>query len=365
MSLVKYNLNASFFDVLGRISNCDVSISPGSAGSAQIALQRVFALLSLSPVVKWSDVIESNIAIEDLPPKDAVNYNTYRLRLVDQVNGDIEYIYVPSANLTRLGPNSDSIPPTSEVFTLVKEDIQDIYVTRAGNRATLTAIDYIIQPSSIFPSQVGANNYAPLQTKTVTYKEDGDYIVSADDGYLLKEVDITVDVEPLPEQVKVVNITQNGFTMVSPDPGFQLRGVDINVNVPRPADIYEWALSFQGVEFFKNAVGTVWKFSISSVVFIPPNTTGMYYYYNDNRIHIWQTSSFGVNLPSGGPIASLLITPGVVPSSATEITFTDEVDTSGSGIYTDTEVYVQDGLYAAKRCYFALPSNYSLLVTVQ
>lgn len=72
------------------------------------------------------------------------------------------------------------------------------------------------------------------ETKSVTITENGTTTVTPNEGKVLSQVDVTVDVPnvPTPTQEKEVSIDTNGTTVVTPDEGYDLSKVTVNVNVP-------------------------------------------------------------------------------------------------------------------------------------
>ena len=65
---------------------------------------------------------------------------------------------------------------------------------KVNNLCTLTAIEYVNQRNTLFPSQIGGATFAPQQVKTVNVTENGQIIVNPDPGYILGRVIVNVNV---------------------------------------------------------------------------------------------------------------------------------------------------------------------------
>ena len=85
-------------------------------------------------------------------------------------------------------------------------------------------------------SMLGGGTTRPVETKTVSYDRNGAYKVTPSSGYVMSEVNVTVNVPPKEEQEKSRDITVNGTYSLTPDYNKVLSKATVNVNVPSRYD---------------------------------------------------------------------------------------------------------------------------------
>ena len=195
MSLTQFYNGRMIMDYTGKLAPVRIRIDQNDSENASNALGNICNLLSKGQqIVETGEYTDYQI-VTAFPDNSAMNYNVFRLTLVDNVdNSNKEYVYIPSANLSLLVDNLDYIPSSSALFTQIAGYIQPYYRSRLNNLCTLTAIEYVNQRNTLFPSQIGGATFAPQQVKTVNVTENGQIIVNPDPGYILGRAIINVDV---------------------------------------------------------------------------------------------------------------------------------------------------------------------------
>lgn len=232
MSQTQFYNGRMIMDYSGKLAPVRMRIDSSQSEAASAALSNLCNILSLGKqIVETGEYTDYQI-VTAFPDNSAINYNVYRLTLVDNIDpSNKEYMYIPSANLSLLNDNLDYIPDTSSTFTQIAGYVQPYYRSRLGNGCTLTAIEYVNQRNTIFPSQVGTATFAPQQVKTTNITENGQYIVNPDSGYIMGRNIINVNVASYPTQTKSVTYTENGDYTITPDTGYLLANASITVNV--------------------------------------------------------------------------------------------------------------------------------------
>lgn len=195
MSAIQFYNGRMIMDYTGKLAPVRMRIDQNQSEEASSALSNICNLLSKGQqIVETGDYTDYK-TVTAFPDNSAMNYNVFRLTLVDNVdNSNKEYVYIPSANLSVLVDNLDYIPPSSALFTQIAGYIQPYYRSRLNNLCTLTAIEYVNQRNTLFPSQIGTATFAPQQVKTINVTENGQVIINPDSGYILGRVIINVNV---------------------------------------------------------------------------------------------------------------------------------------------------------------------------
>lgn len=195
MSAIQFYNGRMIMDYTGKLAPVRMRIDQNQSEEASSALSNICNLLSKGQqIVETGDYTDYKI-VTAFPDNSAMNYNVFRLTLVDNVdNSNKEYVYIPSANLSVLVDNLDYIPPSSALFTQIAGYIQPYYRSRLNNLCTLTAIEYVNQRNTLFPSQIGTTTFAPQQVKTINITENGQVIINPDSGYILGRVIVNVNV---------------------------------------------------------------------------------------------------------------------------------------------------------------------------
>ena len=195
MSGIQFYNGRMIMDYTGKLAPVRIRIDQNQSEEASSALSNICNLLSKGQqIVETGEYTDYKI-VTAFPDNSAMNYNVFRLTLVDNVDkSNKEYVYIPSANLSVLVDNLDYIPPSSALFTQIAGYIQPYYRSRLNNLCTLTAIEYVNQRNTLFPSQIGTATFAPQQVKTINITENGQVIINPDPGYILGRVIINVDV---------------------------------------------------------------------------------------------------------------------------------------------------------------------------
>lgn len=195
MSLTEFFNGRMIMDYTGKLAPVRIRIDQNDAESASSALSNIINLISNGRQIVETGEYNDYQIIQSFPDNSANNFNCFRLTLVDNMDSSVkEYVYIPSAKLEVLSNNLEYIPDTSSLFQQIASYIQPYYKSRLGNGCTLTAIDYVIQRNTIFPSQIGAATFAPQQVKTTNITENGSYTVEPDPGYILGRNIINVNV---------------------------------------------------------------------------------------------------------------------------------------------------------------------------
>lgn len=228
---VEFYTGLQIADATGQTAPVRMRIDGNQSDEASAALQDCVNLLSNGKAIVETGEYYDYMVVQNVDPQ-SMRYKTYRLTLSDSVTAYKEYIYIPCANTSLLIDDPNYISPGSTLFTQVAQLIEPYYKSRLGNSCTLTAIEYIIQSNTIFPSQVGGATFAPQQVKEISVTSNGQTIVNPDSGYILGRVIINTTVQPTPETEKTVSITSNGTTEIYPPDGYTLSKVIANVNVP-------------------------------------------------------------------------------------------------------------------------------------
>lgn len=195
MSLTEFFNGRMIMDYTGKLAPVRIRIDQNDAESASSALSNIINLISNGRQIVETGEYNDYQIIQSFPDNSANNFNCFRLTLVDNMDSSVkEYVYIPSAKLEVLSNNLEYIPDTSSLFQQIASYIQPYYKSRLGNGCTLTAIDYVIQRNTIFPSQIGAATFAPQQVKTTNITENGSYTVEPDPGYILGRNIINVNI---------------------------------------------------------------------------------------------------------------------------------------------------------------------------
>lgn len=92
------------------------------------------------------------------------------------------------------------------------------------------------QKITISEAMLGGGTTRPTETKTATYNKNGEYTIKPTSGYVMSEVNVTVNVPPKEEQEKSRDITVNGTYSLTPDYNKVLSKATVNVNVPSRYD---------------------------------------------------------------------------------------------------------------------------------
>lgn len=233
MSSTQFYNGRMIMDYTGKLAPTRIRIDQNQSEEASTALSNICNALSAGQQLVETGEYTDYKTVTTFPDNSAINYNVYRLTLIDNIDDSVkEYVYIPSAKLSLLTNNLDYIPSSSTIFTQIANYIQPYYRSRLNNLCTLTAIEYVNQRNTIFPSQVGTATFAPKQVKEISVTSNGQTIVNPDSGYILGRVIINTTVQPTPETEKTVSITSNGTTEIYPPDGYTLSKVIANVNVP-------------------------------------------------------------------------------------------------------------------------------------
>ena len=264
MSLTQFYNGRMIMDYSGKLAPVRMRIDSSQSEAASAALSNLCNILSLGKqIVETGEYTDYQI-VTAFPDNSAINYNVYRLTLVDNIDpSNKEYMYIPSANLSLLSDNLDYIPDTSSTFTQIAGYVQPYYRSRLGNGCTLTAIEYVNQRNTIFPSQVGTATFAPQQVKTTNITENGQYIVNPDSGYIMGRNIINVNVASYPTQTKSVTYTENGDYTITPDTGYLLANASITVNVTSSLIYYDTV----------NVGGTLYEINSTNFIKATANVT--------------------------------------------------------------------------------------------
>lgn len=235
MSSTQFYNGRMIMDYTGKLAPTRIRIDQNQSEEASAALSNICNALSAGQQLVETGEYTDYKTVTTFPDNSAINYNVYRLTLIDNVDDSVkEYVYIPSAKLSLLTNNLDYIPSSSTIFTQIANYIQPYYRSRLNNLCTLTAIEYVNQRNTIFPSQVGTATFAPKQVKEISVISNGQTIVNPDSGYILGRVIINTNVPETPTQSAEETYTANGEYNILPDIGYALDSVLITVNVPPP-----------------------------------------------------------------------------------------------------------------------------------
>lgn len=272
MSLTQFYNGRMIMDYSGKLAPVRMRIDSDQSEAASAALSNLCNILSLGKqIVETGEYTDYQI-VTAFPDNSAINYNVYRLTLVDNIDSSVkEYMYIPSANLGLLSDNLDYIPDTSSTFTQIASYVQPYYRSRLGNGCTLTAIEYVNQRNTIFPSQVGTATFAPQQVKTTNISENGQYIVNPDSGYIIGRNIINVNVPNTPSQSKSATYTSNGNYTIYPDSGYLLDSAAITVNVASSSGTFN-RIGLYGLEVYINSTNFTKATSEVTVSYISSTT---------------------------------------------------------------------------------------------
>lgn len=189
-------------DYTGKQAPARIRVANNNFSNGIAALRYITALLSTGSFAATETSTTNQIAITDDITNNAINYNVYRLTLVDNVDTTHkEYVYIPSANLSLLTNQDEGIPSTSSLFSAIKSSIENVYISNENNSCTLTAIEYITQRNTIFPTQVnvfsaGGGDPGSITTIAldITATENGSYSYTPPENYAYNKVRLTVNV---------------------------------------------------------------------------------------------------------------------------------------------------------------------------
>lgn len=269
MSLTQFYTGRLILDYTGKLTETRIRIDQNQSEAASNALGDICNILSIgSQLVETGSYTDYKI-LQNFPQPNAVNYNTFKLTLTDNVDNSCqEYIYIPSAKLSLLVDNMEFIPITSDTFSQIANLIQPYYKSRLGNLCTLNSIEYVIQRNTLFPSQVGAATFAPQQVKEITLNGTQTAIIEPDPKYILGRVIVHVNCDSCPTpQTATANIVSNGQTIITPESGKVLSQVTVNTNVPTQKQQFSWVRA--GGQMLAIAAGTFAAKIVSDAIGLP------------------------------------------------------------------------------------------------
>lgn len=142
----------------------------------------------------------------------------------DVICSDTSYVS-QQLDVTRNGLYS-TIGYDTVLVSVPEPVLQQLNVTTNGTYTPEEGVDGFNSVDVNVPEQ------KPEQSKFVYITQNGATFVFPDEGSVLSEVDIDVNVPPTPTQEKTVAITTNGTTDVTPDEGYDLSKVTVETNVP-------------------------------------------------------------------------------------------------------------------------------------
>ena len=290
MSVTQFYNGRLIMDYSGKLAPVRMRIDSSQSEAASAALSNMCNILSLGKQIVETGEYTDYQVVTAFPDNSAINYNVFRLTLVDNIDSSVkEYMYIPSANLGLLSNNLDYIPDTSSTFSQIASYVQPYYRSRLGNGCTLTAIEYVNQRNTIFPSQVGTATFAPQQVKTTNISENGQYIVNPDSGYIMGRNIINVDVPTYASQTKSVTYTSNGSYSITPDTGYLLSNASITVNVSKK--IYFDRVVLPAATYIINSTNFI-KVTASKSFTMAANSSCVYFSPGLYRVGMYYVSTY-------------------------------------------------------------------------